>query len=97
MADFKVDTSQLKSTGEDVHAHISQMRAQMDGLKRGVEELDRMWDGPASESFHSAFMGDISLLSAMIADLERLYAFETTARTKYDNCEAQVSGIVSQI
>lgn len=94
---FKVNTSRLNSDAGNVHATATQINKQLAALQQRVTELDAMWDGPSHQAFHQAFMDDLTALSTMIANLEKLYQYEVNAKEKYETCENRVINEVNQI
>lgn len=97
MADFKVSTTRLKSDAGSVKGYIDQMDRKLLSLRNGATQLDSMWDGPASEAFKAAINEDLTALETMISNLKKIYNYEQMAKVKYENCETQVSGVVSDM
>lgn len=94
---FKVNTSRLNNDAGNVHTTATQISKQLAALQKGVTELDAMWDGPTHQAFHQAFMDDLTALSTMIVNLEKLYQYEINAKEKYETCENRVISEVNQI
>lgn len=98
MADkIKVNTTRLGTDAESVKSNIQKIKKSMEDMKKDVTQLDSMWDGPTSEAFKKAFQDDMNALNTIIKNLEQIYNFETTAKSKYESCERQVASKVSGI
>lgn len=94
---FKVNTSRLNTDAGTVHAAATQISKQLAALQKGVTELNAMWDGPSHQAFHQAFTDDLTALSTMITNLNKLYQYEVNAKEKYETCENRVINEVNQI
>lgn len=97
MADIKTNTNRMRGDVEGLDAQIRNMNRAYQALQQKKGELDVMWDGPASESFKNAFQDDLTALQTMIQNMQKLSAYENTAKGKYEQCENRVSEIISGI
>ena len=97
MADIKTNTDRMRTDVEGLSGAVDRINNLCNDLQQKKENLDSMWDGPASEAFKDAFQGDLTALTAMIENLKRMYRYEGTAREKYDNCENQIAGMISEL
>ena len=94
---IRVNTNRLHNDAEQVNACINNMKSEMKKLKESSAQLDAMWDGPSSEAFKAAFADDLAALNTILGNLQKIYSYENTAKTKYEACENKVSSFVASI
>lgn len=92
---IKVNTNRLGADADSVRASIAKMQQSMKSLKNDAAKLNAMWTGATSDTFKKVFEDDMNALSTMISNLDKIYSFETNAKTKYETCEKKVSSLVS--
>lgn len=97
MEKIKVNTNRLKNDSDQVSDSITKMRSEMSKMIESVSQLDKMWDGPSSEAFAQVFQNDMDALSTLLDNLDKIYKYETTAKSKYDTCENRVSQLITGI
>lgn len=94
---IRINTNRLKTDAERMNGYIKQIKKEIEDMKRSVSELDAMWDGTSSEAFKKAFLDDMNAMANVIKNLESIHAYETNAKTEYENCEKNVSALISEI
>lgn len=94
---IKVNTSCMKADIDQMAKSIKNMSDSRSELLEKKEQLDSMWDGPASEEFKNAFQDDLEALYVMISNMQRIFNYEKMAKECYENCENQVSGVIADI
>ena len=94
---IKVDTNRLNSDANQIQSSIRQIEAAMSNLKSDVAQLDRMWDGPGSESFKHAFNNDMAALSSLLLNFRHIYDYEMSAKQKYEKCENRAVSLTEGI
>lgn len=92
---IKVNTSRLGSDSDSVRSNISKMKLSMKFLREDVAKLNSMWTGATNDTFKKAFEDDMNALNTIITNLEKIYSFETNAKSKYENCEKKVTSLIS--
>lgn len=97
MEKIKINTNRLKNDADQVKGNITNMKAEMTKMKESVSQLDKMWDGPSSEAFAQVFQDDMQALNTILDNLDKIYQYETTAKSKYDTCENKISDLIAGI
>ena len=97
MADIKANTDRMKSDVERLNDLVKRIHDRHSDLMQKKQELDNMWDGPASEATKAAIQDDLNALQVMIENMKKIYQYENTAKDKYNSCENQISGIIAGI
>ena len=62
-----------------------------------LRTLSTMWEGDAHNTFHTEFQTDVRRLETLVTNLKGIVTFESNAEKEYNNCEKQVSSLVSSI
>ncbi len=94
---IRINTNRLKTDAERMNGYIKEIKKEIEDMKRSVSELDAMWDGTSSEAFKKAFLDDMNAIANVIKNLEGIHAYETNAKTEYENCEKSVFSLISEI
>lgn len=94
---IKVDTNRLNSDAGQIQNSIRRIETAMSNLKSSISQLDRMWDGPSSETFKHAFNNDMAALSSLLSNFRYIYNYEIDAKQKYEQCENRAINLVEGI
>lgn len=97
MEKIRVNTNRLKNDSDQVSEGITKMKSEMSKMIESVTQLDKMWDGPSSEAFAQVFQDDMNALNMLLDNLDKIYKYETTAKSKYDTCENGISQLIAGI
>lgn len=92
---LKIHPGRMDSNAEQIAACVEKMKKELAEMKRSVDQLDRMWDGPGSEAFKRRFDEDMAGMRRLVQMLEAVYRYEGEAKRKYMTCEKKVYGVVS--
>lgn len=95
--DIKINTTRLGSDADQIGNHISNMEKQINSMKSSIDQLMSTWEGSAKSAFYQAFEDDRVAAMEIIKELKSLHSLECQAKTKYENCESQVSSLVDSI
>ena len=96
-SEIRVDTGQLKRDADSVGNLIRTMERQITDIQAEISQMNTMWTGTAKNSFVKAVADDIKAAREVLAELKSLQSFESQARTKYDQCEQEVSALVDAL
>ena len=95
---IKVNTVTLGNDMETINGYLKDLKTQKGNLAGSMIELNSMWSGEAYDAFVQAVNNDLQLLQAVIDDLTNsVYAYEVRAKSKYEECERQVSALIDGI
>lgn len=92
---IKVNTNRLGTDADSVRTNILKMKQSMKSLKEEAAKLNGMWSGATNDTFKKAFEDDVNALNTMLSNLDKIYSFETNAKTKYETCEKKVTSLAS--
>lgn len=95
--EIEMNTSTLAGDIENLEGLVKQLEAQMKKMFQSVEELDRMWDGPANAAFNEQFQSDYRTCEGMCATLTELIGSLRHAGEEYDKCEQNIDSIIRAI
>lgn len=94
---IKVNTSRMKTDADSIKENVNTISKLYSDLVTKRNQLDDMWDGPASETFKKAFSDDLAALMVMVGNLQKICNYENMAKDCYQSCENQVAGVISDI
>lgn len=94
---IRFNTIRLKNDTDSIKENVDTILQLYSELVEKRAQLDAMWDGPASEAFKKAFGDDLVGLMTMISNMQRIYNYGNMSKECYENCENQVSGVISDI
>lgn len=95
--EIKVSTTRLGNDANQVNNLIHSMEKEFNGMKANVDQLNNMWEGLSKKAFMKAFNDDIRAFEGVIKELKALQNFETQAKSKYEQCEKQIAGLIESI
>ncbi len=91
------DTGILGSDIRALRDQLASARGHLRQLNSSMERLNGMWSGPASSTMKQRFAQDFENITNACNLLECFLDKLETARRSYENCESNVSDIVSSI
>lgn len=94
---IKVNTSTLKNDTASIQGYLKKVQKQITEMQSDVSSMNKMWSGEANQAFNQVFQDDINTMGELCKAIEGVIAFETNAKTEYNNCEKTVSSLVSGI
>ena len=94
---IKVDTGTLAADARTVYDSIMRVEQMIDRLMSDYTTLDSMWEGPASTVYRTVFKQDIEELTAYVAELKKIHAYEEKAQKQYERCETEVNSLVCAV
>ena len=95
---IKVNTITLGNDSDTINGYLKDLETQKGNLAGSMIELNNMWSGSAYEEFVKAVNGDLGLLQTLIDNLKKsVYDYEVNAKSKYEECERQVSALIADI
>ena len=98
MADkIRINTNSLARTRENINNQLTQLNKEIQTLNSSLRALSTMWEGDAHNTFHTEFQTDVRRLETLVTNLKGIVTFESNAEKEYNNCEKQVSSLVSSI
>lgn len=71
--------------------------AELQQLFQEMEELDSMWDGPASQAFAVQFQTDYQIMQDIIENLKGFIQCMQYAADEYNKCENTIAELISAI
>ena len=83
----------IRSMEEEPEALQAAIKAAYDS----VQELDRMWKGPAHDTYSQRFQQDKAAMDTICENIRSIIDFMENAKTGYRNCEAEVSEEIDRI
>lgn len=98
MADrIRINTDRLGMDAGRIHDCIANLAKEIEGMKQSAAMLERMWEGAGKDAFHRSFMADIEAAQAAVSGLRDIYAYDTNAKNKYEQCERQIASMIADI
>ena len=94
---FEVETAILRQSAGDVEQALQDMQDRLKALTADMEELDSMWDGPASETFRAQFTSDCAAFQEICGVIREFVESLVAAAREYDTCEGKVKAAVNAI
>lgn len=94
---IKVNTGALRNDANSLAEMAEQARKQLKDMHESITALDRMWDGPANETFVQQFNGDYELLNSLCDSVKAFSNDLKDAAQEYDKCEDSVENAVRSI
>lgn len=94
---IKVNTGALRSDANELAEMAERARHQLKDMYESIVALDRMWDGPANETFVQQFTGDYELLNSLCDGVKAFSEDLKNAAQEYDKCEDSVENAVRAI
>ncbi|MBR6770721.1 MAG: WXG100 family type VII secretion target [Lachnospiraceae bacterium] len=89
MAEFVVTAAQLNNKSQELESMNKQLESYISNLESQEQALNGMWDGPANEAFHQAFVSDMEQMKAFIQLILQYCQTLGTIASKYSEVEAQ--------
>ena len=62
-----------------------------------IEELDKMWDGPASEAFNKQVEKDREIFELILQNIDEILGSMTSSKDLYNRCETSVDSRIKSI
>ena len=87
MSGFLVTSSELRRKAEELRTINGQFKNSVTKLVNTEESLNSMWDGPANEMFHNAFMSDKGQMDEFASMIEKYCAALERIAAKYEEKE----------
>lgn len=92
-----VDTTLLKSDVDSMQEELHGIRTELDLVYSSMQELDRMWEGAANESFMQQFGQDHEDMVKVCGIIQSMIDFMGEAKQEYESAEREVSMLVSAV
>ncbi len=84
MADFVLCYLQgLYNTKEQMELCIKRMEKARDKIRKDVAELDKMWEGPAHDTYREEWKAELSRVDDIIKNLREIIKYEDIAYKEY--------------
>lgn len=87
---FDIKTAQLDSDIRYLEQKLRSIKNEREEMIRQIEQLSRMWDGEAKESFALQFKVDCSILQTWEKNIEKKIEDLKKASREYSRCETRV-------
>lgn len=90
----------IDTLDRDIQSMEEELDALRDDIKKtydSVQELDRMWKGPAQQSYIQRFQRDKAAMDAICENIKGIIDFMENAKMEYRSCETAVSEEIDQI
>lgn len=97
MNEIEMDTSVLYRDIEELEDRAADLENLVKNIFNSMEELDRMWDGPANDEFSRQFQKDYQFCEGMCKILRQWIQSLKYAGQEYDNCEYSVSSVIRSV
>ena len=95
MREIEVDTAILQTQISQLEETLYATRLTLNKLTERVESLQAMWNGPAHDEFNKQYELDRERMENMCQIIQNLIEGMQQARQEYDQCENEVSSLVS--
>ncbi|MBR3307993.1 MAG: hypothetical protein IKI75_12170 [Lachnospiraceae bacterium] len=96
-AEIAVNTVTLGGKVGDLNDDLNKLRGNIGKMYEAVEALDRMWDGPANDTFRAQFMNDKNDMDELFGEIQKVFDSMETAKKEYEICEGDVSQMIASI
>lgn len=98
MAEYiETATEPLCADKGTMEAELNAVRAELQQLFQEMQELDSMWDGPASQAFSVQFQTDYDIMQDIMENLEGFIQCMQYAADEYNKCESTIAELISAI
>lgn len=97
ITEIEINTSTLGKDIESLETTVGQLEKQIEKMFGSIEELDKMWDGPANAAFTQQFQIDYQTCVEMCQILRELIDSLQHAKEEYEKCEQSVDGLIRSI
>lgn len=98
MADLiEINIATLDGDIASMQEELEALRAEVGKAFDSIQDLDRMWNGPANDAFNQAFQNDKTAMDDMCATMAGLISYMENARDEYRKCEEAVSAEIDAI
>ena len=97
LTEITIDMSLLQNTVTTMQEQVARLRGDMDDIFNQIQELDRMWDGPANDTFRAQFLQDRQEMQEICNELQKMNDCLVYAKNEYNTCENNINGIVTSI
>lgn len=94
---LEINTGTLGRDISSIEGEIKKLEDNIIALRTTLSQLEGMWDGPAKTAFSTAVNDDIERLSTLVSAIKAYTVKTEDAKTAYETCERNVSGIISSI
>ena len=84
------DINELEST-------LHRISDELDRMFEQIMDLDRMWEGPANETFVAAFSEDMQYCTELKETVRSIIESMRNAKDEYNRCETEVGSAVASI
>ncbi|MDO5415634.1 MAG: WXG100 family type VII secretion target [Lachnospiraceae bacterium] len=95
--EIEMNTTTLAGDIETLELTVTQLEKQMKKMFGFIDELDKMWDGPANQAFNQQFQADYRTCEEMCRVLRELIGCLKHARQEYDKCEQNIDSMIRSI
>ncbi len=87
MAQFNVDSEVLQLKSAAVRGSVERIRAEVETMQRGLQELQGSWTGAAATTFQGLIVDWRGTQMKVETSLESINTALSTAATQYDQAE----------
>ncbi len=94
---IEVNTDRLNGDVSSLTSELNQIRNEMNSMFQSMQELDAMWDGPASEAFKVQFQSDYDAMNDLCKILQNMINCMENASSEYVRGENMIHAIVNAI
>lgn len=94
---IEVSTGPLSADKGNMAAELNAVRTELQQLFQEMQELDFMWDGPASQAFAVQFQTDHEIMQEIVENLEGFIQCMQYAADEYNKCENTIAELISAI
>ncbi|QBE95728.1 hypothetical protein PMF13cell1_01252 [Blautia producta] len=94
---IEVSTEPLSADKGNIAAELNAVRTELQQLFQEMQELDSMWDGPASQAFAVQFQTDYEIMQEIVENLEGFIQCMQYAADEYNKCENTIAELISAI
>ncbi len=88
MSAFEVTPAQLKSTADQLEQLNSDFKSAVSDLESTEQQLSKLWEGLAKQTFQQAFQRDKSNMDAFYANITKYVGALRAMAAKYEQIEA---------
>lgn len=97
MKDIEVDESALRVQTEQLKTRLVMLQGIVSGLSANADNLQKMWNGPAHDTFYAQFSSDHDSMEDMCEVIQNIIEGMEDAGRRYKYLEAEMDGIVGTI
>jgi len=95
--EITIDTDSLWKDIRRLWLAFYELKQKKEQMVQKIEELNKMWKGPANQMFVKQFQADCNVFDNFCSILEEMIQAMEHAKGEYEKCDDRINGIVTAI